>query len=256
MNTLEQAPATAASQHDQATPRLQPMRALRALKQLREDPDDTAQVFTIIEALSGRAPLRVLARFRRDETGRKLLRDRPNLLSYLSDRAALAALPHDSLGRAYLAFLDREGITAEGLVGASVEGRKIALHRDSDFAYLRDRMRDTHDLWHTVTGYQGDVIGETALLGFNVAQLRNPGVATIVLAGLANLRSLAASKLVARAFRDGLRAAWLPVQHWEVMLPLPLAQVRASLRIPPVPVYTPLRTKPLASIGQQTPVSS
>lgn len=256
MNSAEDTTARGFSQHDRPTPRLQPMRALRALNQLRDNPDDTAQVFTIIEALSGRAPLRVLARFRKDEAGRALLRDRPNVLSYLSDRAMLESLPRDSLGRAYLAFLDREGITAEGLVGASVEGRRVVIDRESDFSYMRDRMRDTHDLWHTVTGYQGDVIGETALLGFNVAQLRNPGVATIVLAGLANLRSVDTTKVVVRAFRDGLRAAWLPPLHWEVMLPLPLAQVRATLRIPPVPAYTPLRTKPLASRAQPPSVAS
>ena len=47
--------------------------AMRALRALLQDPDDTAQVFRIIQALSGRAPERLLQRIRRSSTGRSLL---------------------------------------------------------------------------------------------------------------------------------------------------------------------------------------
>jgi ubiquinone biosynthesis protein COQ4 len=221
---------------------LQPGRALRALQRLSEDPDDTAEVFTIIEALSGQAPLRVLARFRKDPAGRQLLAERPKVLSTLIDRPSLERMPVGSLAHAYLAFIDREGITADGLVKASNDGRSGKLDPESDFAFVTDRIRDTHDLWHTVTGYQGDVVGEAALLSFNVAQLYNPGVAAIVVTALLQFRDLRFSRLVGRAFVDGLRAAWLPPAHWEALLPLPLAQVRSLLRIAPTPMYIPLRT--------------
>jgi ubiquinone biosynthesis protein COQ4 len=220
---------------------LQPARALRALQRLTENPEDTAEVFTIIEALSGQAPLRVLARFRKDPLGKELLAERPHLLSTLSDRGALERMPYGSLAHAYLAFLDREGISADGLVKASLDGRSGKLDPESDFVFLTDRLRDTHDLWHTVTGYQGDVVGEAALLSFNVAQLHNPGVAAIVLTALLQFRDLQFSKLIGRAFLDGLRAAWLPPVRWEVLLPLPLAQVRSLLRIAPTPAYQPVR---------------
>ncbi|MDB4989097.1 MAG: hypothetical protein JWN04_4275, partial [Myxococcaceae bacterium] len=230
---------------------LQPARALRALKRLKADPDDTAQVFTIIESLSGQAPLRVLARFRNDPAGEVLLAERPDLLSALLDREALGRMPRGSLAEAYLAFVEREGITADGLVEASREGRSRELDPSSDFAFVSNRLRDTHDLWHTVTGYQGDVVGEAALLAFNVAQLRDPGIAAIVLAALLQPRGAQHSGLLARAFLDGARAAWLPPTHWEALLPLPLAQVRSMLRIAPTPAYAPLRVSSyLATTGQ------
>ncbi|MET0283998.1 MAG: Coq4 family protein [Polyangiales bacterium] len=228
--------------------RVQPLRALRALVRLSANPDQTAEVFTIIEALSGRAPLRTVARFREDPHGRALLAQRPRLLPVLANRALLETMPHGSLAQAYLAFLDREGITAEGLVQASLDGREKHLEPDSELTYVTERIRDTHDLWHTVTGYQGDVVGEAALLAFNVAQLRNPGVAAIVAAALVQYRELDFYKLLARAFADGLRARWLAVAPWEQLLPMPLAEVRARLRVSPAPAYMPMRTRlPVAS---------
>jgi ubiquinone biosynthesis protein COQ4 len=193
---------------------LQPRRALRALIKLARNPDDTAQVFTIIEALSGGSPLRNLARFRARAEGRRLLAERPALLALLADREALERMPEGSLGRAYLAFLDREGITPEGLVQASVTGAIKSAKRGSDLEYMRARLRDSHDLWHTVTGWHGDVIGEIALLAFNVAQLRNPGVALIVLSALLRAHSLVFLRLAMDSFAMGRRAEWLAVVHW------------------------------------------
>jgi ubiquinone biosynthesis protein COQ4 len=228
---------------------VQPLRALRALVRLSANPDDTAEVFTIIEALSGRSPLRTLARFRADPLGRQLLDERPQLLRMLADRPLLENMPRGSLARAYLDFLDSEGITAEGLVQASVDGRKGQLDPESDLSFFTERIRDAHDLWHTVTGWQGDVVGETSLLAFNVAQLHNPGVATIVAAALVQYRDVEFYRLVARGFMDGLRAQWLAVAHWEKLLPLPLSYVRAQLRVTPVPAYTPMRTRDLRDLN-------
>lgn len=236
-------------------PRVQPVRALRALLRLSANPDDTAEVFTIIEALSGQTPLRTVARFRRDPLGRQLLAERPRLLPVLADRALLESMPRGSLAHAYLAFLEREGITPEGLVQASLDGRSRELEPDSDLTFITERIRDTHDLWHTVTGYHGDVIGEAALLSFNVAQLHNPGVAVIVAAALVQYREAAFYRLIARAFMDGLRAAWLPSVPWETLLPLPLEQVRALLRVPAAPAYLPLRTRDLRETAGLTPLA-
>jgi len=191
----------------------------------------------------------VLARFRKNPVGKLLLAERPQLLSTLIERPALERMPRGSLAHAYLAFIDREGITADGLVQASVDGRTREHDPDTDFAFVSERIRDTHDLWHTVTGYQGDIVGEAALLAFNVAQLQNPGIAAIVLTALLQFRELEFTKLLGRGFMDGMRAAWLPPVHWEVLLPLPLAQVRSVLRIAPTPAYVPMRMSTFRGTG-------
>jgi ubiquinone biosynthesis protein COQ4 len=125
MMTRDVSPGRAARPSEHEPPlstQLQPLRALRALARLAESPDDTAQVSTITEALSGASPLCNLARFRARPERRRLLAERPALLASLADRAALERLPEGSLGRAYLAFVDGEGITPDGLVQASLTG--------------------------------------------------------------------------------------------------------------------------------------
>jgi ubiquinone biosynthesis protein COQ4 len=110
-------------------------------------------------------------------------------------------------------------------------------------------MRDTHDLWHVVLGYRGDVLGEAALLAFTFAQTRNPAIGVLVLVGLSKLRTAAARRLIVDALARGLRAAWFPEQAWETLLPLPLDEVRRRLHVGASPEYTPVRTSDLRASG-------
>ena len=160
------------------TPRtLQPLRAFRAIRKLFANPDETHHVFEIIDALQGPALARMYRRLKRSTQGRRLLAEKPDLLPILNDRERLRAMPEGSLARAYLAFVESEGITAAGLVDASERARGDG--ESADLAWLRNWLRDTHDLWHTVLGYQGDLIGEAAILAFSHYQTGNWGVGMI-----------------------------------------------------------------------------
>ena len=227
-----------------ALPHFDLLRARRALAALLRDPDDLPQVFTLIDAISGTAPHRLLRGFRRSETGARLLRDRPDIVPLLSNRAGLRALPDGSLGRAYLSFVESEGISPEGIRDASLEGASER-RRPKAFVYLHQRMRDTHDLWHALTGYQGDVLGELSLLAFTLSQNWNTGVALIIAAAVLKAYGSDVPRMVRDGFRRGRAAAWLPAQDWESLLALPLEAVRARLRIAPPPAYVPLRTREL-----------
>lgn len=215
-------------------------RAGRAITALVRDPDDLPQVFTILESLSGTAPHRLLRSFQRSASGARLLRDRPDLVARLDDREALRRLPEGSLGRAYLAFVESENISPAGIRDASARGLS-AKARLADFEYLHGRMTDTHDLWHTVTGYQGDVVGEAALLAFYLAQNWNAGVALIVAAAWWKGRDSGIGPVIAEGWRRGRAAAWLPAQEWESLLARPLSEVRATLGLGAPPVYEPVR---------------
>jgi ubiquinone biosynthesis protein COQ4 len=224
-----------------ALPHFDLPRAGRALSALLRDPDDLPQVFTLIDAISGTAPHRLLHGFRRTESGTRLLRDRPDIVPTLTNREWLRSLPEGTLGRAYLAFVESEGITADGIRTASLEGAG-ARGRPANFVYLHQRMRDTHDLWHALTGYKGDVIGELSLLAFTLGQHWNTGVALIIAAALLKGWSTGLGGMVRDGFRRGRASAWLPAQEWESLLELPLATVRARLKIAAPPEYVPLRT--------------
>jgi ubiquinone biosynthesis protein COQ4 len=224
-------------------------KAGRAIQALLADPDDTQQVFVIIEALSGKSPERNIRRLRRHPIGKKLLADKPDILRHLRDRRSLEALPAGSVGRGYLDFVDSEGISADGLVQASEVEHGAAWQADGDMLFLRDRMRDTHDLWHTVTGYKGDLVGEGALLAFSFAQTWNPGVGFIITAGFLKGREIGVRRQILRGLSRGLRAEWLPAVEWEKQLARPLAEVRRELRLGEPPEYVPVRTSELAAAG-------
>jgi ubiquinone biosynthesis protein COQ4 len=94
--------------------RLHPIRAVRAIRALQRDREDTKQVFLLIEALRGKATLRQLAKFRATEFGRRALAERPRLFDWLEDRDTLKALPVGTLGRAYYEFMASENRRPRG----------------------------------------------------------------------------------------------------------------------------------------------
>jgi ubiquinone biosynthesis protein COQ4 len=96
-------------------PRLRWRRALRSLRALLADPDDTAKAIEVSLAIGARDFERSFQRFATSPDGRALLAERPSLAEELSDRASLEQMSADSLGRAYLDYLDRNGFRATGL---------------------------------------------------------------------------------------------------------------------------------------------
>lgn len=226
--------------------RNRPLVALRALQELVRDPDDLPKVFEIIDALPGKSLDRILARTRRSEAGRRLLATRPALDVRLSDRAALAALPPGTLGRAYFEMTERAKISAQGIVDASMATGEPEEVIDPDLRWVGERMRDTHDLWHVVTGYQTDVIGELALLAFTLAQAPHLGIGLIVGFGYLQ-RYPQVNEHIRTGYRRGRRAQWLPAVEWEALLDQPLDAVRAQLGIDELPVYEPIAPAALRS---------
>ncbi len=229
-----------------------PLVALRALMVLANDPDDLPKVFTVIESLPGRSPLRTMRLMRESRDGRELLATRPDLKKRLGDHDALRRLPEGSLGRAYLELVERAGITPEGIVDASEKGHVGGDDEDAEMIWMGDRMRDTHDLWHVVTGYETDLLGEAALLAFSYAQTKHPGIALV--ASLAIIRSVPkARELMIGGYKRGKKAAWLPAVPWEKLLDRPLDEVRRLLAIEVAPTYEPLTSDSLREQGVLAP---
>jgi ubiquinone biosynthesis protein COQ4 len=219
--------------------------AWQGIRALLKDPDDTSQVFKIIRALSGNAGERQFERFLASEHGEAILAEDRSLVTRLSDRAYLETLPEGSLGRVYAEFTEREQISPDGLVEASE-----SVDNDGEFVgrermLFGNRMRDSHDLWHIVTGYGRDLVGEAALLAFTYNQTRNRGIGFIVL--VAYLKAGSESPEPRRMIRDGFRrskrsGSWLPSADWETLLEQPLDVVRKTLGVVPVEPYEALRS--------------
>lgn len=223
---------------------VRPLVAWRALRGLIADPERTDLVFVIIRALSGNSLERSFRRVMADPESRMTLDESRSLVDTLSDLPRLRALPDGTLGREYARFMDEQGITARGLIDASIEGSGDDIaYLDPRAQRLGERLRDMHDLWHVAAGYNRDLLGEAALLAFSYAQTRNRGVGVIALMGAFQLwrHGLKESAGVIRdGFRRGRNAAFLAAADWEALLELPLTDVRERLHLGAPPVYTPL----------------
>jgi ubiquinone biosynthesis protein COQ4 len=113
----------------------------------------------------------------------------------------------------------------------------------ADYRRTMERLRDMHDLWHVVSGYGRDLVGEASLLTFTFAQTWNPGVGFIAAVAYLRIGDVPGARgLLREAFRRGRRAAWLPGEDWEALLALPLDEVRSRLRVGRPPCYEGVRS--------------
>ena len=234
-------------------------RAVRALRALLADPEQTEKAFEVFLTLDGGQDERMFQRLVSTPQGRRLAAERPSLLDRLSDRAALAALPDGSFGRAYLVYLDRAGFDPGGLVRLKDQMEAHA-HSIGEQLPVLDPLREwlrvrgivMHDLWHVLTDYGTDGFGEAALLAFSHAQL--PGRASGLLVVGAALRCVAEYGVgfvpyLFRAWRRGRGAAWLPALPYESLLAEPLTAVRQFAAIMPAEQAHPggILSDPLAA---------
>jgi ubiquinone biosynthesis protein COQ4 len=226
--------------------RIRPLVARRAMKALRENPDDTAQAIKVIGALAGNSGKRQLKRFKRSPVGAQILREQRSLYSILSDIDRLLAMAPGSLGRTIGDWFVRENISAQGLAQAGEAAYKeLGVNRtvSDEEQIFGSRMRDLHDVFHVVSGYDRDARGEMAVLALTVAQTRSPGMAYMVWSALRRSGwNSEMGKLIRQGFRRGMKAKWLVDQDWETLLEEPIDEVREKLDLGPPPVYEQART--------------
>jgi ubiquinone biosynthesis protein COQ4 len=213
-----------------------PRHALRALRRLLDHPDETARAMEVVCALDGEYVDRDLETLLGHPEGRRLLLARPDLLARLADATALDALPEGSVGRAYREHMTRHGLSPGKLVEIRRSQDPRHAGRDELRAWLLEREDLMHDLAHVVSGYGADGLGEAALLAFSCGQRARPSRLLLALGASARVTQVVGRQwlpYVLRAFWRGRRAENLLVMPWEELLPLPLADVRRSLRIEP-----------------------
>lgn len=216
-------------------------KAFRALTALRDNPGDTRQVFLLTEALKGSSPFKLLHRFRADPMGAERLRERRKLLDTLNRHEWLRSLPLGTFGRTYHDFLAEENLSAQGLVDISMSAGTALPDDGSDRHYIGRRLRDMHDLFHVLSGYGRDQLGEVCVLAFSYPHQYTRGFAVIALLGAFTLRRRLHAPgvlgAVWQAWRQGRAAAWLPAQPLEALLTRDLAELRRELRIAPPTRY-------------------
>lgn len=219
---------------------IRPLQALKAYNRLLKDKEDTKQVFEIIRALTGDSLRRAYQRMLSDEEGGRQAYLGLELRELLGDERWMARFPEGSLASDYRKFLAKRGFTPDGLnmEAQTVDERVNAEH---PVAWLARRISDTHDLWHVITGYGTDALGEASLLAFTYAQVPNPGVAFIAFGASREFPKRNPGppygKAIWEGYQRGKKAKSLLCQDYEKLLAMPLDQVRNRLNITPKPVY-------------------
>ena len=241
-------------------PPVQPKNYLRALvcfRRLANDKENTRHVFDIVRAVNGDSMVASFERFHASDVGRRAMDDPGCLLRAMGDRDALRALPEGTLGRAYLAFVEREGLDTNGVQEAAVEAGidYDVLRRDYPHMYAYAWWQNlSHDLYHVVTGYNRDAIGEGAVLRFTYEHSGSDGARFI--ARFAGLRArmeaprVPAGAIMREASRLGREANDFITADWIALLPMPLDEVRRTLNVGTPHAYLSVPKDVLLSIGK------
>lgn len=216
--------------------RMRPFKAFGHFRNLVKDKEDTAEVFHIAECLPSQRLLETARAFCASDYGRNLMESEPFLPDLLDDHARLEAMPAGSVAHAYLAFMRAEGLSAAGLVA---EHERILTGRprfDDQFQWFANRIRDTHDLVHILTGYGRDALGEQCALGFSSGQYHGLTDVFLAWAGAAEIKRRIKSdapvfSAIREARRNGKAASPIYAQSVTALLAEPLEAARKRMAI-------------------------
>lgn len=205
-------------------------RGLRAIARVTRDPNRLDEIFVLAD-LSEKSPSleEAIERFREDPVLGEAFSRKPRLGPI--DQDALGELPEGTLGREYHEFMAARGLRHEDL--------KLVENGDErDMDWIRNHLRETHDLWHVVTGFDTDLPGELGLQAFYCAQVKGPLPVLILSIGLLNTFLMAMDDLDARmaaishGYQLGKNTGPLFGLDFRANFERPLADLRRELNLP------------------------
>lgn len=172
-------------------------------------------------------------------TGRRILKDKPRITSKSMDLEKLRCLPENTVGRAYAAWLDREGVTPD-------TRDNVRYIDDPEEAYVMQRYRETHDFTHAITGLPVIIEGELAIKAFEFANTLLPMTA-LSLVAVVRLKKVERERFFGTylpwAIRNGVQAEEVLNVYWEEELETDVDTLRKRLGIELPPDLRNIRKK-------------
>jgi ubiquinone biosynthesis protein Coq4 len=216
-----------------------PLRVARAFGRVLGDLSRTEDA-AIVQVAFARS--RWGSRFARwDEVARKLARE-PRIERVLAQRGrlgwidleSLVRLPEGSLGRCF----------AEHMALREINPNLVEpLPAEDPGSFVLAHFGETHDIWHVVTGYGNDELGEVSLIGFYAAQFEGAPHFALLL-GILFLNTAFSRPGEFRARLDALALGWeagksaesLFGRDWANAWARPIREVRAELGLREEPI--------------------
>jgi ubiquinone biosynthesis protein COQ4 len=220
---------------------IKPFSAMAAATKLLVNQEDTQQQFRVFDSLDGPQTEKNFQRFRETEIGKRLIREEVDLATILCDRDALKRMPEGSLARRYIAFTDEIMVGAMDLIEAERQANVRILNVEPARRRFISSGIQLHDIWHCLTGYGRDALGEACILEFTYGQLQTRGLA--MFAVLLGFRErvlwprVPIGKCLKEAREIGRKAEWLVAQDWRELLPMQFEDVRAKMKIETPAIY-------------------
>eukprot|EP00274_Cyanoptyche_gloeocystis_P000111 CAMPEP_0196659348 /NCGR_PEP_ID=MMETSP1086-20130531/34502_1 /TAXON_ID=77921 /ORGANISM="Cyanoptyche gloeocystis , Strain SAG4.97" /LENGTH=203 /DNA_ID=CAMNT_0041993295 /DNA_START=148 /DNA_END=759 /DNA_ORIENTATION=- len=167
-----------------------------------------------------------------DPVGRQILEEKPRINNQSIFLQELRRYPQGTLGRAYADFMGSHQFNPD-------ERPQVRFIEDPENAYVMQRYRECHDMFHVLLGLPPTVLGELVVKCVEATQFALPMAVLSAAVGPSRL-SLAESRLLfAHYFPWAVRTArsskYLLNVYYEKHLSERLDDLRTSLSIPPLP---------------------
>ena len=215
---------------------MRPLKAWGHFRKLVANKEDTEQVFHITEALKTRRTHDQAVEFLTSPEGQRFLADETTIPAKLDDHARWADCAPNTVAAHYIAFMKREGLSAAGLVAESEKFMPPEQQLQDQLQWYYHRLRDTHDLFHILTGYGRDALGEASLLGFTYEQNYNRGIWFIAYAAAHQIKKQSGTRApiyasINEGRRLGKAAQKLAHMDVEAVMRMDIGEARAMLNI-------------------------
>lgn len=195
--------------------------------------DFTDMIATLGETTGGSALPRMRDQMLRSPTGRAILRERPRISTATVDLAALRQLAPGTVGRAYVDWLDRFNVTPDSR-------DPVRFIDDPELAYVMQRYRESHDLYHVLLGFPTSVGAEIVVKMFEYANNGLPMTLLSSVFGPLRLKSATRRRLLRTyagwALRAGAAAEPMIAVYWEREWSRDLLDLRRELKISDPPM--------------------
>jgi ubiquinone biosynthesis protein COQ4 len=207
--------------------KLKPKQAYNAFRRLRKNPTNTIFVYEFLNATTLPALRSTYNRLLESDLGGKIAYESEEVSEYFN---SLSDRPQNSVGKeCHKLFPDQE-------ILARLSRRKAPnkewIDKKHPYNWMARRWRDTHDTWHTLTGYPSNDIGEMQLAMFSFAQTGSMGwfligVAIMLKYGV----TMSHLTMMYRAYKSGKRAEFLLAEDYNQLLSENLSEARTRLKI-------------------------
>ena len=208
---------------------------LKGTVSLFANPTNTTSVYDIEDGLRHEKSTQLSIEYIKSQPGvmalvnARYLAPTPNL-------EALLQYPEGTLGYAYATYLKEYGFDANFYRSLEV---------DDDTSYLFLRRRQTHDIWHIMTGFDVDEASEVGLKAFELAQTRSAMSAILITGSLLRTLLKQPEELdylldrIAVGYRMGAKAKPFLAQQWEEAWDKSVDQWRENLDVQVATHYIP-----------------